>query len=192
MSPVVCRCRGEAFPVRETGRRPFPIACCRAPITRGVPASRTRRISRMHPGHSRKRPRSRQVSGHPRRTGGSGLRRRTAPDARSDARQALRAGILAAHAMLGPMASTGWDSGTPDPSLRPCSCGSARATPAGEDALAGPCPAQASSRVSSPLRKRWTRTPPVAAALGRILAERRHLRRSRCGARARRRRCRRW
>ena len=48
----------------------------------------------------------------------------------------------------------------------------------------GAAPAQAKTRVSSPLRKRWQRTPPVAAALGGVLGERRHLdrRRARCRA----------
>ncbi|MCY1370078.1 hypothetical protein D9M69_571530 [compost metagenome] len=64
------------------------------------------------------------------------------------------------------MASTACDSGMPEPSRRPCSCGSDRATPASEDALAGPCPAQAIRRVSSPFRNRCARTPAVARPLG--------------------------
>ncbi len=51
------------------------------------------------------------------------------------------------------------------PSRRPCGPGSATALPVDVAASAGPRPAHASSRVSSPRAKRWQRTPAVARPL---------------------------
>ena len=56
--------------------------------------------------------------------------------------------------------------GVPDPSRRPVGSGRSIATPPAPLARAGVAPAQARTRVSSPLRKRWHRTPPVARPLG--------------------------
>ncbi|HYQ33040.1 MAG TPA: DNA gyrase subunit A, partial [Lapillicoccus sp.] len=55
--------------------------------------------------------------------------------------------------------------GVPEPSRRPLAGGSSTATPLAAAARAGVPPAQARTRVSSPLRNRWQRTPPVARPL---------------------------
>src|SRR3954451_537885 len=62
-------------------------------------------------------------------------------------------------------ATTGCAPGTPDPSRRPVGSGRSTAAPLAADARAGPSPAHANTRVSSPLRKRWQRTPPVPRPL---------------------------
>src|SRR5690242_6588622 len=65
-----------------------------------------------------------------------------------------------------PRAVSGWRIRTPEPSLRPSAAGKFTGTPASVAPRAGPGPAQASTRVSSPLRNLWQRTPPVARPLG--------------------------
>src|SRR5690606_24036664 len=62
-------------------------------------------------------------------------------------------------------AAIGWLPGTPDPSRRPLASGSSTGAPLLAAARAGPGPAQAATNASSPLRKRWARTPPVARPL---------------------------
>src|SRR6188472_2873336 len=62
-------------------------------------------------------------------------------------------------------AASGCDPGTPDPSRRPFAGGRSTAAPLDAAARAGPGPAHANTRVSSPLRKRWQRTPPVPRPL---------------------------
>ncbi len=68
----------------------------------------------------------------------------------------------------GAAATCGDDGGrpAPEPSRRPSAAGSSMATPLAAAARAGVLPAKASTRVSSPLRKRWQRTPPVARPFG--------------------------
>src|SRR6516162_11770686 len=53
----------------------------------------------------------------------------------------------------------------PEPSRRASGGGRSTGTPAVVAPRAGPGPAQASTRVSSPLRNLWQRTPPVARPL---------------------------
>ncbi len=53
----------------------------------------------------------------------------------------------------------------PDPSRRPTASGRSTAAPLAAAARAGPVPTQASTSVSSPLRNRWQRTPPVPRPL---------------------------
>src|SRR5215472_12681620 len=57
-------------------------------------------------------------------------------------------------------------SGVPEPSRLPCMPDRSTGTPASVAPSAGPGPAQAMTRRSSPLRKRWQRTPPVALPFG--------------------------
>src|SRR6185436_6211480 len=64
-----------------------------------------------------------------------------------------------------PIAAMGWLLRVPDPSRRASASGSGTGLPLGAAAMAGAGPTQASSRESSPLRKRWQRTPPVARPL---------------------------
>src|SRR6478672_2970767 len=59
-------------------------------------------------------------------------------------------------------AAIGCAAGVPEPSRRPSTAGSSTGAPLLAAATAGPGPAQPRSRVSSPLRNRWQRTPPVA------------------------------
>ena len=59
----------------------------------------------------------------------------------------------------------GCDPGTPEPSRRPFASGRSTAAPLARPPRAGPGPAQANTSVSSPLRKRWQRTPPVPRPL---------------------------
>src|SRR5215472_2451839 len=54
----------------------------------------------------------------------------------------------------------------PEPSRLPCMPDRSTGTPDMVAPSAGPGPAQAVTRWSSPLRKRWQRTPPVARPLG--------------------------
>ncbi len=70
-------------------------------------------------------------------------------------------------AATGPaQAAIGWLPGTPEPSRLPVASGRSTGAPLAAAARAGAVPAQAKTRVSSPLRKRWQRTPPVARPLG--------------------------
>ena len=70
-------------------------------------------------------------------------------------------------AATGPAAAAiGWLPGTPEPSRRPVASGRSTGAPLEAAARAGAAPAQAKTRASSPLRKRWQRTPPVARPLG--------------------------
>ena len=62
-------------------------------------------------------------------------------------------------------ATTGCEPGTPEPSRRPVASGRSTAAPLAAAARAGPRPTQAKTRASSPLRKRWQRTPPVPRPL---------------------------
>ena len=59
----------------------------------------------------------------------------------------------------------GCPAGTPDPSRRGSISGSSTGDPLAAAAMAGIEPAQPRSSVSSPLKKRWQRTPPVARPL---------------------------
>src|SRR5690348_6982288 len=66
----------------------------------------------------------------------------------------------------GPAAAViGWLPGVPEPSRRPLASGRSTGAPLAAAAIAGAVPAQAKTRVSSPLRNRWQRTPPVARPL---------------------------
>lgn len=60
---------------------------------------------------------------------------------------------------------TVFGSDTPEPSRRGSISGSSAGVPSRWAALAGTAPAQARERQSSPFRKRWQRTPPVARPL---------------------------
>src|SRR5689334_9904796 len=63
----------------------------------------------------------------------------------------------------GPAAAViGWLPGVPEPSRRPVASGRSTGAPLAAAAIAGAVPAHAKTRVSSPLRNRWHRTPPVA------------------------------
>src|SRR5450631_2400852 len=67
---------------------------------------------------------------------------------------------------IGPaMAPMGVDAGRPEPSRFPEASGRSSATPLAAAALAGVPPTHPRTRVSSPRRKRWQRTPPVARPL---------------------------
>ena len=72
--------------------------------------------------------------------------------------------------------------GMPEPSRRPVASGRSTGAPLAAAARAGAGPAQAVSRVSSPLRKRWQRTPPVARPLAGYSREGGHLDRPGLGA----------
>ncbi len=75
-------------------------------------------------------------------------------------------GRASSRADSGPaQAAIGWLPGTPEPSRRPSAAGRSIGAPLAAAARAGAEPAQAKTRVSSPLRKRWQRTPPVARPL---------------------------
>ena len=65
----------------------------------------------------------------------------------------------------GPTAAIGWPAGVPRPVAATLGRGQVDRAPLAAAAPAGAGPAQASSRVSSPFRKRWQRTPPVARPL---------------------------
>src|SRR5215475_8665654 len=57
-------------------------------------------------------------------------------------------------------------SGVPEPSRLPRMPDRSTGTPASVAPSAGPAPTQAMTRRSSPLRRRWQRTPPVALPFG--------------------------
>src|SRR5215472_9088850 len=103
---------------------------------------------------------------------GEGARPPGAVTARAPGRRGrLRRGRQAAGGGYGegarpPGAVSGWRIRLPEPSLRPSAAGKFTGTPASVAPRAGPGPAQASTRVSSPLRNLWQRTPPVARPLG--------------------------
>src|SRR6478609_2381628 len=59
----------------------------------------------------------------------------------------------------------GCEPGVPEPSRRPVGAGRSTGAPLAAAARAGAAPAHARTRVSSPLRNRWQRTPPVARPL---------------------------
>ena len=59
----------------------------------------------------------------------------------------------------------GWPTETPEPSRRGSIAGRSTGAPLAAAATAGEGPTQASWRTSSPLRKRWQRTPPVPRPL---------------------------
>src|SRR5215218_8759997 len=59
----------------------------------------------------------------------------------------------------------GWEPGMPLPSRRPTAGGRSTGDPLAAAARAGAAPAQANTNASSPLRKRWQRTPTVARPL---------------------------
>src|SRR4029077_3609804 len=65
-----------------------------------------------------------------------------------------------------PRAARGWGMRSPEPARRPTGGPSSTGVPASVAPRAGPAPAQARTSASSPLRKRWQRTPPVARPLG--------------------------
>ena len=64
-----------------------------------------------------------------------------------------------------PMTASAPESPVPDPSRLPIGSGSATGAPDSLAPTAGADPAQAATSVSSPLRNRWQRTPPVARPL---------------------------
>jgi hypothetical protein len=64
-----------------------------------------------------------------------------------------------------PMTASGPESPVPDPSRLPIGSGSETGEPDSLAPTAGADPAQAATSVSSPLRNRWQRTPPVARPL---------------------------
>ena len=64
-----------------------------------------------------------------------------------------------------PKAAIGWPTGTPEASLRGSGAGSSTGAPEVVAAITGAGPTKASWRASSPLRKRWHRTPPVPRPL---------------------------
>src|SRR5215469_15023266 len=68
--------------------------------------------------------------------------------------------------IAGPMWASWRVSGVPEPSRLPCMPDRSTGTPASVAPSAGPGPTQAMTKRSSPLRKRWQRTPPVALPFG--------------------------
>ena len=64
-----------------------------------------------------------------------------------------------------PTAAMGRGSASPEPSRRSTGSGSRTGPPSSRNARAGERPTQPNSSMSSPLRKRWHRTPPVARPL---------------------------
>src|SRR5690606_29586273 len=66
---------------------------------------------------------------------------------------------------FGPTEAIRWPAASPEPSRRPVASGNSTGTPLAAAARAGAGPAHAKMRVSSPLRNRWHRTPPVARPL---------------------------
>src|SRR6476659_156768 len=62
-------------------------------------------------------------------------------------------------------AAIGWLPATPDPSRRATGSGRSTAAALAAAARGGAAPAHANTSMSSPLRKRWQRTPPVARPL---------------------------